>query len=846
MTLEIKRRITSEDIENTEVSMVDIKDSSITTAKLANGAVTTEKIADGAVTSEKLADGIDASSKGLNADMVDGYHAEDLLSGGSGALESHREAVPIDHPDYSITSKKIANASITEEKIADGAVTESKIADSAVTSSKIAPNSIGDDKVTSISESKISFDVSAGHDHDGVNSKKISHSSLEDITESDHHPYPIVSSGLADNSVTESKIADNSITTSKIADGAVTSQKIASGAIGDSQVSTISESKIVFDPSSGHNHDGIDSRKVSHSALLDINPDSHHPYPIPTDGLLNSSVTTEKIADGAVTDSKVSSGISELKISYSVSQGHNHDGVNSRKVSHFNLDDVTPSDHHPYPVPTEGISDSAITTSKISDGAVTDAKISEVSESKVAFDPVSGHNHDGVNSRRISHSSLEDITESDHHPYPVPMDGIADGAITDSKVASGISESKISFDPTSGHSHDGIHSAKVSHTSLNDVGPSDHHPYPIPTDGISDGAVTDSKIASGVSESKITYDINEGHNHDGVNSRKISHTSLLNIEPDSHHPYPVPSDGISDLSITTSKIADGAVTRTKISDSAVDHSKLASDVDSLEKVSGGYLRVEGDRVVCENFGVFKGTILIRDLKETRGFYLHIFDPRIHRRYSMFPVNFLGYLAEDPNSVDVRIIDSYNVEEESLRVMRITRFGFTCIVKPRDHREFESWLILEYRTSTKILEVDDVGRTMVLRCDCGYEYEVEIGDSIRVTREVDVIFPGTGDFSIVVPKSDDQTIIEVTSIVNQTTGEVYQFSSIGDDGRTIFFTGEKPPSDTEDVEVSYRIRENSMIYTRCPNCGSFAFFSRPKEVVESDEQSVLIERVFSLL
>ena len=282
-----------------------------------------------------------------------------------------------------------------------------------------------------------------------------------------------------------------------------------------------------------------------------------------------------------------------------------------------------------------------------------------------------------------------------------------------------------------------------------------------------------------------------------------------------------------------------------MADGAINHSKLASDSNSLEKVSGGALRVEGDRVISESFEVSKGVIVIRDLKETSGFYLHVFDPRLHR-YSMFSVNFLGYLAEDPHSVDARIIDSYNVDEESLRIMMVTRFGFNCIVKPEDPHEFESWLILEYRTSTRIIEVDETNKKAVFSCDCGHQYEVSIDDSIRVTREVDVVLPGTGEFSLVLPKSGRQTILQITSIVNKTTGETYSFSSLGEDGQTVFFTGNNPPSTDDEVEVSYVVREDLMIYVKCPECNCFAFFKRPTEVVEGDEQPALIEKVFSLL
>lgn len=59
----------------------DIIDGSLSSVKIADGAVSTSKIANGAVTDAKIAGPISASkisSSGLNADMLDGFHASDL------------------------------------------------------------------------------------------------------------------------------------------------------------------------------------------------------------------------------------------------------------------------------------------------------------------------------------------------------------------------------------------------------------------------------------------------------------------------------------------------------------------------------------------------------------------------------------------------------------------------------------------------------------------------------------------------------------------------------------------------------------------------------------------------
>ena len=380
---------------------------------------------------------------------------------------------------------------------------------------------------------------------------------------------------------------------------------------------------------------------------------------------------------------------------------------------------------------------------------------------------------------------------------------------------------------------------------MTDVGPSDHHSYPIPTEGIADGAVTDAKVASGISESKISYDTAAGHNHDGTNSRRVSHTSLLDITADSHHPYPVPTDGIGDSAVTTSKIADGAVTRVKIADGAVDSSKIASDPASLNLVTGGNARVSDSTVEIDNLR----TTTSLDLRITSdsGHWAHYFDPGVLENYSWFYVRFHGRLPSPPSAITLSVLSTENVDGSTLTVIETYDHGFVARVTSPGATYSIAGIEISYSTSAKVVSVDSTNGTADLLCDCGTTTTVSIADDLSwVTERRKQIVHGDGtNFSVVVSKREDEVIDTVESIVNKTSGETYTFSSIGDDGVTINFTGNNPPASTDDVEVIFTVRETKRLRWVCPSCSRITVFNRPEGTPESGSQEELIEQIFSL-
>jgi len=73
----------------------------------------------------------------------------------------------------SVTSSHLAPAAINTEHLQDNAITTAKIAPATITNAHVAPDA-------AISESKITFGA-AGHNHDGINGKKISYRHLDHV-----------------------------------------------------------------------------------------------------------------------------------------------------------------------------------------------------------------------------------------------------------------------------------------------------------------------------------------------------------------------------------------------------------------------------------------------------------------------------------------------------------------------------------------------------------------------------------------------------------------------------------------------------------------------------------------
>lgn len=163
------------------------------------------------------------------------------------AIEDHKTAEIIDHPDGSVTadkikdgavsSSKIASGAVGAEKIASGAVTEAKIADYAVTVTKLAIGSVNNNRIVNDSVDTRTIADSAVTT-DKVKDGAITENKLADysVTTTRIAQGAVNNRTLADGAVTESKIADRSITAFKIADGAIIAQHLSPKSINGDKI----------------------------------------------------------------------------------------------------------------------------------------------------------------------------------------------------------------------------------------------------------------------------------------------------------------------------------------------------------------------------------------------------------------------------------------------------------------------------------------------------------------------------------------------------------------------------------------------------------------------------------
>jgi len=268
--------ITTQMLTDGVIQPVKIANNAVTESKITDGAVTTNKIADASITAVKFKAG-EINGTIFADDAIDGAKISGNIDTGklvgniSGTLITDNTIVSSKIVDGAITSAKIAylgvsgdnlmNDSVTTLKIADGAVIASKIPDGVITSAKLASGVIN-------SATLIADNV---------------------ITESKIFGGSVTEAKLASLSVGSGKIKDDAITETKIADGAVTLAKINGSVFAGKQDTLVAGSGIAITINSDGNPE------ISSTVSASVG---------------TGDITTDLIADGAITAAKLANGIS--------------------------------------------------------------------------------------------------------------------------------------------------------------------------------------------------------------------------------------------------------------------------------------------------------------------------------------------------------------------------------------------------------------------------------------------------------------------------------------------------------------------------------------------------------
>ena len=194
--------------------------------------------------------------------------------------------------DGQVTSPAIAGEAVTEEKIADDAVTSAKIKDETITGADIGAGQVQTADIAdgAVTLAKLGSDVSIVPLQDNA------------VTEPKLADSAVSSSKLRDASVTPEKLATHAVTSTKLNDGAVTSSKIGAGEVTPTKLAAIDTPADGEVPTYNQAQGKVEWKPFPTGLTRPITP------PIESAEIGDAQVTTPKIGDLQITDSKIANG----------------------------------------------------------------------------------------------------------------------------------------------------------------------------------------------------------------------------------------------------------------------------------------------------------------------------------------------------------------------------------------------------------------------------------------------------------------------------------------------------------------------------------------------------------
>ena len=346
----------------------------------------------------------------------------------------------------------------------------------------------------------------------------------------------VTSSQIAPDAIGSSELANLSVDTAAIQDGAVTNVKLAGGIDGTKLLSlSVSDAKIV----------DVDGAKILTGTITANQLGTNS---VTSTQLADNAVDTAAVLDAAITDAKIGINIDGAKIL-----------AGSITTTQLSADSITASELADLSVDTAAIQTAAVTDAKIAtgvngvkiaDGTISDAKIIGLDGAKLNAGSV-GAVELAANAVTSTALSANAVGSTELADLSVDTSAVQDSAITDAKVAPGINGAKLTDATVSSAKISDLDGSKINANSVtatqiatNAVGSSELADGSVDTAAVTNSAITDAKLATGINGNKIA-------------SGTVESTQL------------------SVDSVSTEKIQDGAITDDKVGN-FINGSKLSA------------------------------------------------------------------------------------------------------------------------------------------------------------------------------------------------------------------------------------------------------------------------------